>query len=138
MIKAVALRVPKHAARGGLGRNVLAVALARVFSLVAAAIQVPALARFLPPAEYAVGAAAIAAGVYVSLLTAEAPALAFQRFPGGLDASPGFSYARRQYYGAMVAFTCLCVAVGAVLGEIFVALAISGWGAGLASMRLTS
>lgn len=124
--------------RTALATSVAAVSVARIFSLVAAAAQLPILTRLLTPAEFAIAAAAIAAASYVSLAAAEAPSLAFQRFPGSAVTRTNFAFARRQAVRTTCLITLLAIVTGLSTGHLPVAAAALGWGLGLATMRFVS
>jgi O-antigen/teichoic acid export membrane protein len=115
-----------------------AILAARVVSLVSAAVQLPLLTRVLSPADYALVAAALATGTWVSLAGSEATVRAFQRFPGETDDRANYRYARRQLAAALVAIVLIGVAVGLAFQAFSAAVAAIGWGLGLASMRFIS
>jgi O-antigen/teichoic acid export membrane protein len=115
-----------------------AVAFARIFSLIAAAVQLPILTRTLSPHDYAFLVAAMAGGTYASLVSVEAPSLAFQRFPGDSDNRGRYRFARRQYFQLTIAVLCLSILFVLFFGYQDIVLAAIGWGSGLAAMRIVS
>ncbi|WP_348788967.1 hypothetical protein [Leifsonia sp. NPDC080035] len=129
-------------AERGSARSVLgagaAVGTARVFSLVCAAVQLPLLTALLTPAEYSLVALAIAVSTYFSLVTAEPMILAFQRYPGSRDDRGTYRYALTRSSAALLGFGIAIVAVAIFIGEWRTALAIVGWGIGMAVTRLVS
>jgi hypothetical protein len=115
-----------------------AVSVARVISLIATLVQLPVLTSSLDPSQYALVAGAIASGGYVSLASAEAATLGFQRFPGGILARGTYARAQRQILLAMPAVVVGVVVVGQAVDALWLCTAIVGWGVGLAWMRLVS
>lgn len=115
-----------------------AVAASRVFSLVCAAIQLPILTRLLAPSEYAQFAVVIAVATYFSLVAAEPDILAFQRFPSTSEDRRNYRYALLRALGISVALGLVGIIVCLFLGHVTLAIAISGWGIGIAVTRLVS
>jgi O-antigen/teichoic acid export membrane protein len=111
---------------------------ARLFSLLAAAAQLPILTRLLAPDEYAFFAAVTAAAVYVSLVSGDPVTLAFRRFPGSSSERDNYGYAQRRILGTFLLVGALLILFGMVVGRPDVGIAAVGWGAGLAGMRFVS
>ena len=128
--------------RGGGGRYLLgsgsAVASARIFSLVCAAIQLPLLTRVLDPSEYSAIAIAIAIAVYFNLLSAEPVILGFERFPGSGDERSNYSFALGRTLLVLAAAMLLVVGIGFLAGRGEYAFAVAGWSIGLSTNRLVS
>ncbi|MFF1571177.1 lipopolysaccharide biosynthesis protein [Leifsonia sp. NPDC058292] len=115
-----------------------AVASARVFSLVCAAVQLPLLTNLLTPAEYSLVAVAIALSTYFSLVAAEPNILAFQRFPGERSDRRNYRYALTRTSLLLAGVGVVTVGVALGFGQWKIALAIVGWGCGIAVSRLVS
>jgi O-antigen/teichoic acid export membrane protein len=115
-----------------------AVGTARVFSLVCTAIQLPLLTNFLSPSEYSQVALAIAISTYFTLVTAEPVTLAFQRFPGDRSDRGTYRYALTRSTFALILVGATTVGVALIFGQWKEALAVVGWGIGLAVVRLVS
>lgn len=123
--------------RGLVGAS-SAVAAARVFSLLCAAVQLPALTAHLHPSEYSVVAVAIAIAAYFSLLSAEPVILAFERFPGSNNDRTTYRYALSRT-GAYLCLAALLVVAGAhLLGYTTIAIGFVGWAIGISVNRLIS
>lgn len=123
--------------RGLLGAT-SAVAAARMFSLLSAAVQLPLLTAYLQPSEYSVVAVAIAIAAYFSLLSAEPVILAFERFPGATNDRASYRYALSRT-GAYLALAALLVVAGAhLLGYTSIAIGFVGWAIGISVNRLIS
>lgn len=123
--------------RGVLG-DATAVLAARVFSLGAAAVQLPVLTRVLTPAEFGSVALCLVAATYVSLVLGEAPTLAFQRHPGSPAQRDRFGQARTTLLLTALAVGVLGLLVGAAVGHARLVAAALAWGLGLALVRSTS
>lgn len=115
-----------------------AVAVARVFSLVCAAVQLPLMTRMLEPAEFGVVSVAIAAATYFSLVSAEPTVLGFQRFPGSRDTNGNYWFASRRIAVCSALAALGVILVGAVLHNVMLSIAIVAWGTGIAVNRLVS
>jgi len=115
-----------------------AVATARVFSLVCTAVQLPLLTKLLSPSEYSLVALAIAISTYFTLVTAEPVTLAFQRFPGDRSDRGNYRYALTRSTLALILVGGATVGVALLFGQWREALAVVGWGIGLAVVRLVS
>lgn len=115
-----------------------AVAVARIFSLLMAALQLPVLARSLTPTDFAAASVVIAAAAYFSLATAEPHTLAFQRHPGSPEAIENFSIAARRIFAWSAVGIVVAVIGGALTRSLEVSLATAGWGLGMAVTRLVS
>lgn len=115
-----------------------AVAVARLCSLVFAAVQLPLLTRILSPSEYSSVALAIAIAAYFNLLSAEPIILSFQRFPGSNEERSNYSYAITRMLTAVVVAGLLVMGAGYLLGRVDIAAAFAGWGVGLAVNRVVS
>lgn len=127
----------RGSARAVLGAGA-AVGTARVFSLICAAVQLPLLTGLLTPAEYSLVALAIAIATYFSLVTAEPMILAFQRYPGDTKDRSTYRYALSRTSLALTAGAVATLAVALAVGEWRTAVAVVGWGIGLAVVRLVS
>lgn len=121
-----------------ISNNVGAVATANVVSLVCALAQVPLLTHRLTPVEFATITAAIALGTYASIAQGDALSLALQRFPGETSNRQNYAYARLRLVIGLLIGWAIAVPLGLALGQFWLFIAIASWGAGLASMRLTS
>ena len=115
-----------------------AVATARIFSLVAAAIQLPLLTRIMDVDEYALVGISIAAATYFSLASAESFILPFQRHPGHSQDRRNFKFAFVRVVAGSVAVGAIVVGVAFLIGFGSLGLAITGWGIGIAITRLAS
>lgn len=116
----------------------VAVASARVASLLAAAVQLPLLTRLLEPADYGRLAVAIAVATYVNVFT-DVHTLAFQRFPGTSEDRANYAYAARRTYGTVAGLAVVLLLGGWLLGGDWrYALAIGGWGFGVATSRFVA
>lgn len=113
-----------------------AVASARLFSLVCAAVQLPLLTRYLSPGEYSAIAIAIAIATYFNLLSAEPVILGFERFPGSNAARFNYHYALMRTLGAVAVAGLVVALIAYPLGRTEEAVAFAGWGAGIAINRL--
>lgn len=111
---------------------------ARLVSMLAAFVQLPLLTRELGPAGYALVAAAIASGTYVSLLAAEPTTLAFQRFAGSPTEMVSYAAARRTLTKVAPVVTVVVLSLGALTGYFWVCFAAVGWGLSLAVSRFVS
>lgn len=115
-----------------------AVMTARAFSVVAALAQLPLLTRTLPPQDFALIAAAIATGTFVSLAAAESTTLAFQRFPGDVRDRSTYRFARRRILIGVFLSATVGLTIGFTLGQSQFVIASLGWGIGLAATRFAS
>jgi O-antigen/teichoic acid export membrane protein len=115
-----------------------AVGTARIFSLVCTAIQLPLLTNLLSPSEYSLVALAIAISTYFTLVTAEPVTLAFQRFPGDRSDRGTYRYALTRSISALILVGVTTIGVALIFGQWREALAVVGWGIGLAVVRLVS
>ncbi|TFC94706.1 hypothetical protein E3T28_14525 [Cryobacterium sinapicolor] len=115
-----------------------AVAVARIFSLAAAAVQLPLLTSSLSTSEYSSVALAIAIATYFSLFAAEPVILGFQRFPGGNDERSNYTFALGRMVAAVVLAGVLVFGIGLLMGRAEEAAAFAGWGIGIAVNRLVS
>lgn len=115
-----------------------AVAVARLFSLVAAAVQLPLLTNLLSTTEYSSVALAIAIATYFSLFAAEPAILGFQRFPGGNNDRSNYAFALGRTVVSVVLTGILVCGIGLLMGRAEEAAAFAGWGIGLAMNRLVS
>lgn len=131
------MKTPRGA-QAKLRTQAVAVATARIASLLAAAIQLPLLTRLLPPDDYAFVAAALAMATYVSLLSGDATTLAFRRFPGSFDDRGNYAFGIRRIRNGFLAAALLVLTVGWLLSRWDLALAVTGWAAGLVGMRYVS
>jgi O-antigen/teichoic acid export membrane protein len=123
---------------GGLVQRFGAITVARLIGLAATLVQLPLLTSSLEPAQYALVAAAIASGAYVSLASVEPATLAFQRFPGTAEARGSYARAQRQLLLSTPVVLAGVLVVGLLVDVLWVCAAAAGWGLGLAWMRLTS
>lgn len=115
-----------------------AVATARIFSLACTAVQLPILTKILAPSEYSVVALAIAVSTYFTLVTAEPVTLAFQRYPGDRTNRGTYRYALTRASAFLIIAGILLIITALVFGQWRAALAVIGWGIGLAVVRLVS
>ncbi len=81
---------------------------------------------------------AIAVATYFSVCT-EVHVLPFQRFPGTAENRTNYGYAARRTYGTVIAIAIMLLAISYPLGGDWqYALAIAGWGFGVAASRFVA
>jgi O-antigen/teichoic acid export membrane protein len=124
--------------RNALLRSGSAVAFARLFSLVCAAVQLPLLTNLLSPGEYSAIAIAIAIATYFNLLSAEPIILGFERFPGTKSDRLNYRYAMSRTLLHVGVASAVVLLVALPLGLLDQAVAFIGWGIGIAINRLIS
>lgn len=115
-----------------------AVASARLFSLVAAAVQLPLLTRLLAPADFGFVAIAIAVATYFSLVSAEATTLSFQRYPGSNADRQSYRFTLIRVSIYVAALSIVLFLIGLATGNLLFLTAVAGWGTGIAANRLFS
>jgi len=119
-------------------RSGSAVAFARLFSLVCAAVQLPLLTNLLSPGEYSAIAIAIAIATYFNLLSAEPIILGFERFPGTKANRVNYRYAMNRTLLHIGVATVVVLIIALPMGLLNQAVAFIGWGIGIAINRLIS
>lgn len=115
-----------------------AVAFARLFSLLCAAIQLPLLTRVLNTSEYSQVSLAIAVATYFSLLSADPVILSFQRHPGRNDDRANYAFARTRTLIILSIAAFVVVGAGLLTGYEREAIAFAGWGLGISMNRIIS
>lgn len=121
-----------------MGSSGAAVASARLFSLVGAAVQLPLLTRLLDPSVFGLVAIAIAVATYFSLITAEPTTLSFQRFPGSTTDRRTYRYTFIRVASYVAALSVALGVLGLLTGNLLFLIAVAGWGTGIAANRLFS
>lgn len=112
-----------------------AVFVARITSLVAAAVQLPILTRVLEPEEYASIAIAMVLGTYFSLFGAEATILPFQRFPGSQTEKANYRFASQRLTMVLLPLAVAVCLGGWPFGGFEIMFGVAGWGLGIAANR---
>lgn len=118
--------------------SALAILFARFVSITAGVIQLPVVAHMVDRNTFSTVSTILATGVFISLIGFEGTILAFQRFPNSRTDLTSYSYSHRRLVLSTFLVT-FCAGVPAALTQHGIyALALVGWGCGLAWMRFVS